>query len=110
MTASFDTSVALKNAGFPQPEPKAGQFWWFEWMGEPLCPYVINFVGTDEIFFSPVGGVVTEKKHLGASLKKDVWPRVPRVFAPQAHDIKAIDENPHESAAKAFLKLQSKTT
>jgi len=86
---TFETAVRLKIAGFPQPTPEAGQFWWLKFMGEPMRPCVVNFAGTVEIYFSVVGGVVSEKKHMGHSLITNVWEKSGAVFAPTAADILA---------------------
>jgi len=56
MIVSFETAVKLKEAGFPQPEPKRGQIWWYpdDYNGDVYgviitrntqCPECVHFDG-----------------------------------------------------------------
>ena len=73
-TTIFETAKALQNAGFPQPEPAPGQFWYNQ---KGLLHVVFIEGGEGRCFLSIADG--------------DAWPCVDEgyIFAPQAHDILA---------------------
>jgi len=117
-TVTFETAKALRDAGFPQPEPAPGQFWYNQ---KGLLHVVFIEGGEGRCFLSVDDG--------------DAWPCVDEgyIFAPQAHDTLAqlpkgvwglskgedlwhvlietfnrileSDKSPHEAAAKAYLQL-----
>jgi len=136
---NYETSVRLKEAGFPQPKPEAGQFWYLPLLGSingENPPYCINFVGQEDIYFSRVGGIVTEREHVGNRLSVSMFLKA-ATFATTAADIlrelgfrfyliydettsqwflnkpdSAFDiwdaDNPAEAAALAWLELNEK--
>lgn len=71
-TVTFETAIALKDAGFPQPERAPGQFWYNQ---KGLLHVVFIEGGEGRCFLSVDDG--------------DAWPCVDEgyIFAPQAHDI-----------------------
>ena len=88
-TVSFETARRLKEAGFPQPEPEAGQFWYIDKLGilgEKYPPYIVNFAGVYDIYFSSVGVPYSERAHVGNRLKKEMFKQA-GIFAPTATDI-----------------------
>ena len=123
---NYETSVRLKEAGFPQPEPEFGQVWWLD--DDNPSPLVITFVySTGQVDFCLEGGPTNMGHHLFPNM----------VFAPTAADILRelgfrfyliYDEtaskwflnkpdsefdiwdadNPAEAAAQAFLNLKAK--
>ena len=76
-TVTFETAKALRDAGFPQPEPAEGQFWWFvrypdgAAKKEVLCVYVKKEYCWP--YIEPLDGGNTEGRGL--------------LFAPTATDI-----------------------
>lgn len=50
-TVTFETAVRLKEEGFPQPEPEAGQFWCNQ-TGET---YVVVYAWGQEVYLYPFG-------------------------------------------------------
>lgn len=132
---NYETAVRLKEAGFPQPEPESGQFWYL--------PTGANRYG----IFCCYGVDVSEKMPLylfATSIKKDIFYIRQTAkwqdqmdncfFAPTAADILRElpvgfcivnfgkfgfgaefekheyirDQNPPEAAAQAFLNLKAK--
>jgi len=86
---TFETALRLKEAGFPQPNPEVGQFWYLPMLGSingENPPYCINFVGEEHIYFSRVGGIVTEREHVGNRLSVSTFLKA-ATFAPTAADI-----------------------
>jgi hypothetical protein len=69
---SCQTAIALKNAGLPQPTPEPGMMWYLPKLGSfpggEYPPYIINYVLGEKVFFSSIGGMVDEKKHVGHML------------------------------------------
>lgn len=83
---SFETAKALKDAGFPQPEPEAGQFWYSAFNGSNWLSIVAHERGKpDVLFFCPL--YVLDWRHFfgatGVILGEDKTPG----FAPTATDI-----------------------
>ena len=78
-TVSFETAKAMKKAGLPQPEPAPGQFWYNE-RGEI---HVVYTEGADGCCFIDMNSGDAQPY-----AAKEVF-----VFAPQAHDILALDDS-----------------
>lgn len=116
-TATFETAARLKEAGFPQPTPEAGQFWYNPDFGPFLVGKLWMVDGRlRNIFYPDTGKVVNKEIRLFPDC----------VFAPTATDIlrelgplfdlsydcaefwcgDKKDWNPAEAAAEAWLKLQ----
>jgi len=129
---SFETAVRLKEAGFPQPAPEAGQFWYNPNIGVFLVGKLWMVDGRlRNIFYPDTGKVVNKEIRLFVNF----------VFAPTATDILrempgcilAVENlykemaivgvyyevwktgrllsdhvNPAEAAAEAWLKLNEK--
>lgn len=128
-TVTFETALALKDAGFPQPFPAFGQQWYFP---ETKELFLVTFVYSNgKVDYCMEGSLVVMLEDMPES----------SVFAPTATDIleqlpdfyyvrkgtcdnlpifsvfdekevncsniailaKAFGKNPHEAAAKAFL-------
>jgi len=70
--ATYETSVRLKEAGFPQPEPEAGQFWY-----NTMFKQDIGVVVGDALYFVNGTGFTIPSEH-----SKNYM-----VFAPTAADI-----------------------
>ena len=129
ITVSYKTAVALKEAGFPQPKPQTGQFWWHK---HPSRAKTLDFVQDVEIieknecFYTIWVGDEDTGGNFYTCNDHNL------IFAPQAHDILEqmgweyyllfeqtgqqwfcnkpndetgiwCDKNPHEAAAKAYL-------
>lgn len=67
------TALELKEAGFVQPEPKAGQMWYIPLFGAVQgkeMPVIVNYVNAQEekVYFSAVGVFVENRDHIGMSL------------------------------------------
>lgn len=123
-TVTFETAIALRDAGFPQPEPAFGQFWYDAGAG-------VWVVGES-------GLLVFRSLSSRAEIDIADMDMSGIVFAPQAHDILAelesdfdisclqdknwmvicrnaadqpisyfTEPNPHEAAAKAYLQLHN---
>lgn len=75
---SFETAKALRDAGFPQPEPAEGQFWYNPDYGLFVVGRRSFIDGTMRNIFYFETGKTYEKSVDSFSLC---------VFAPQAHDI-----------------------
>lgn len=117
---TFETSLRLKEAGFPQPTPEAGQFWWFvrypdgTARKEVICVVIKgamkpmdgdNLEGKQEFVFAPTSADILRelpvgfcivnfgKFGFGAEFEKHEYIR---------------DQNPAEAAAQAFLNLKAK--
>lgn len=134
ITVSDETAVVLKEAGFPQPKPQTGQYWWHK---HPSRAKTLDFVQDVEIieknecFYTIWVGDEDTGGNFYACNDHNL------IFAPQAHDILeqmpgylcaverysngpvvyeiwrhgaliAEGENIHEAAAKAYLSI-SKT-
>ena len=134
-TVTFETAARLKEAGFPQPTPEAGQWWYNPDFGPFLVGKLWMVDGRlRNIFYPDTGKVVNKEIRLFPDC----------VFAPTATDIlrglssdcvlgtKKLggwicgswrlisadhmrffvagmhDENPAEAAAEAWLKLHNK--
>lgn len=132
---TFETAVRLKEAGFPQPVPEAGQWWYNPDFGPFLVGKLWMVDGRlRNIFYPDTGKVVNKQIRLFPDC----------VFAPTATDIlrespnyyyirkyrydtenrfsifcelqegdltqiaKGVDINPAEAAAEAWLKLNDK--
>lgn len=122
-TVNFETAKALQDAGFPQPEPAPGQFW-YNTKSKRLCVVTFNKANW-QFRVSYFGSATATGGYLNESF----------VFAPQAHDVLEqlgwefyllfdqtapqwicnqpnnevgiwTDKNPHEAAAKAYLQLR----
>ena len=134
-TVTFETAARLKEAGFPQPTPEAGQWWYNPDYGIFLTGKLSPYDGRERHIYYPDTGNVFFKNQV-------LFPDC--VFAPTATDIlrelssdcvlgtKKLggwicgswrlissdhmkffvagmhDENPAEAAAEAWLKLHDK--
>lgn len=134
-TVTFETAKRLKEAGFPQPEPEFGQFWYHN-AGLQIAIMESNdaggHIGKFIRFFGTVNGSLREKSFFSVSIMKIFMKDA--CFAPTATDILkeipfvslsfevyetrfefrvweglkliAKHENPHEAAALAWLSIQ----
>ncbi len=99
---AYQTAIKLKAAGFPQPDPEAGQIWYQTWNRNHPIIILRRFGGKNGLFYIGLdaGGEVVA---FTDSTKTNC------VFAPTAADIISElskdtgDENPAEDAAKAWL-------
>lgn len=128
ITTTYETALALENAGFPQPFPAFGQRWYFPVTNEL---FLVTFVYSNgKVDYCMEGSQVVMFEDIPES----------SIFAPTATDIleqlwykfelsfridekwviretKSLDDfsrefsvdntNPHESAAKAWLKMRT---
>jgi hypothetical protein len=120
---TFETAVRLKEAGFPQPAPEAGQFWYYIRFPDGterknvLCVLAHEYPYQDNLEALPLDG--------GERIYNS---RNTQVFAPAATDIlrelgplfdlscdcgefwcrDEKDWNPAEAVAEAWLKLNEK--
>lgn len=127
---SFETAKRLKEAGFPQPEPEFGQFWY---NGSDLL-VVVKYLGAKEWIACPLSGANWTRLFSAAFQRPIVFGEP--VFAPSATDILrelgpgfvlyfdspgrwvlsennpyglcTNHENPAEASAEAWLKLNEK--
>lgn len=126
LTASFETSKRLANAGFPQPQKEAGQFWFafddklciiesFSYSHKILCVRRIvdfkwHFIENSDIsFFAPSALDVLAQMPLHTTLRKvgEDWAcRYPITQNAMAFD-EAYHECPHEACAEAWIKLHN---
>jgi hypothetical protein len=140
---THQTSLALKEAGLPKPYLSVGkgQCWYLPKLGSfpggEYPPYIINYVLGEKVFFSSIGGMVDEKKHVGHMLPAHKF-LANAVFAPSLEYIVPLlpipqlfhfeiwnntpscrfrdDENPRrtfgetfaEAAAKMYMELKQK--
>ena len=117
-----ETAIALKNAGFPQPEFQTGQIWYFNGS--------VAFISTT--FRLGIDVAIIEGRCLSRPQERAYWKHMNTAFAPTATDIlrelglgyglyvsesgnvficKELatiwrDENPAEACAKAWLANQ----
>lgn len=134
-TVTFETAKRLKDAGFPQPKPVPGQFW-YNGKDELLCIQntsddTAHFFGVgnnrfvfnasfahlfDALFFAPTATDILEKTAFVSGDFVEVEARVlPNGFCVDVFEgllfgkmkpVQIFDTNPHEAAAKAFLELK----
>jgi len=127
---TYKTAVRLKNAGFPQPEPEAGQFWYLQsgiiaWvakkrpfdqfllcdeLGEPFIAMYLVF-GEDLVFAPTATDILRELKSDFdlSGLEDGNWMVIKRATADQLTPIAyLVHDSPAESAAAAWLKIHEK--
>lgn len=97
---TYETAVRLKEAGFPQPAPEAGQFWYGKKSaGQSVKGSLCVLIGTPTgaLSFSPIDGLKNSDNNFF-------------VFAPTATDIlKELGFLIYdEAAAQAWLNLKEK--
>jgi len=116
--ATYETSVRLKEAGFPQPEPEAGQFWY-----NTMFKQDIGVVVGDALYFVNGTGFTIPSEHsknymVFAPTSADILRELPVGFCIvnfgkfgfgaefEKHEY-IRDQNPAEAAAQAFIKLKA---
>ncbi len=125
---SFETAIALKEAGFPQPEPEAEQFWYNPDFGLFVVgPRSHGFAYRHISIFYPETGKVYEKEQgkfsdcVFAPDVADILKQLPGWYAsldrtkwvcvngyPEKGDKEHINDNPAEAAAAAWLQTHRK--
>lgn len=138
---SYQTALALKEAGIKDPYPSVGkgQYWYLPKLGSfpggEYPPYIINYVLGEKVFFSSIGGMVDEKKHVGHMLPAqtflanafftpaleyivsllpipqlfhfEIWNNTPSCrFRDDENPRRTFGENFAEAAAKMYLELK----
>lgn len=86
---TFKTAADLKAAGFPQPEPEAGQFWYAPFMGSIYGRFPIYFIVRANANIRFLSHEVSENElgHVGELTPTSFTDAC--VFAPSAPDILA---------------------
>jgi hypothetical protein len=118
-TVTFETAKRLKEAGFPQPVPKDGQFWYRPSGGIGY----IDIVDSDGEIYALLNGEVKGVKGFDSAIfapaATDILKEIPFVsLSFEVYETRfefrvweglkliAKHENPHEAAALAWLSIQ----
>lgn len=122
---TIETAIALKEAGFPQPEFKTEQFWYNAYSGitlvgidfgegEFMCHSISSggskqmfpVIGKGDIFAPTATDILKESKSIYLSpMQGDCW----GVFVIGTKKMVGFNaENPAEAAAEAWLSLNKK--
>lgn len=130
-TVTFETAVRLKEAGFPQPTPEAGQWWYNPDIGIFLTGKLSPYDGRERHIYYPDTGNVFFKNQVlfpdcvFAPTATDILREMPanegvsisfgddgmfwverRIYYQEPQTVISVQINPAEAAASAWLKLQ----
>lgn len=127
-TVTFETALALKDAGFPQQNPAPGQFWYdfngrlfivYHEGGESNCFLSLengdSFPCVDEGYiFAPTATDILEqlwyKFELSFRINEKWVIREKKSLDDFSREFSVDNTNPHEAAAKAWLKMRTENS
>lgn len=122
-TVTFETAARLKEAGFPQPEPQPGQFWYRQ-SGQLLFVQYLHgygaqmvvvdlpkevdwhFVAFEHLTFAPTATDIMEHLPKKMLYKEKNGEFVIGEYYWDEFMVLASNANPHEAAAAAYLEIK----
>lgn len=125
---SYETAVRLKESGFPQPSPEAGQVWHYDRQTSLIITFAYS---TGQIDFATIGGITKSLVELpdhcvfaptATDILRELPPLVFELFYSRRNQDFLVQkrsdddnplycfdsENPAEATAEAWLKLNDK--